>query len=211
MKKRVCIYARVSTHDGRQNCDNQLRELRIVAERNDWEVVEEYIETVSGAKGRAQRPILDQMMNAAVRKEFELIMSWSVDRLGRSMKDLLDLLDTLKTKKVDLYLHLQNLDTQTAAGKMLFSMCGVFAEFERSLIQERVKAGLARARAAGKQFGRPRIAAEKEKAIQTALTQGATARSIAFNQKVGVATVYRVFKEMKKTLKAQKKKKNRKV
>ncbi len=142
--KRVAIYARVSTNG--QSVNNQLRELRQVAKRQGWKVVAEFMDRgVSGAKGRAQRPQFDKLCNAATRREIDLIMSWSVDRLGRSLQHLVTFLGEIHAKRVDLYLHQQGVDTSTPAGKALFQMCGVFAEFERSMIQERVKAGLKRA------------------------------------------------------------------
>ncbi len=148
--KRVAIYARVSTNG--QSVINQLRELRQVAKRQRWKVVGEFIDRgVSGAKGRAQRPQFDKLCQAATRREIDLIMSWSVDRLGRSLQHLVTFLGEIHAKGVDLYLHQQGVDTSTPAGKALFQMCGVFAEFERSMIQERVKAGLARARAQGQE------------------------------------------------------------
>ena len=157
MGKRVAIYARVST--GEQTPDNQLLELRAVAERMDWQVVAEYIDHgISGAKGRDQRPAYDRLYSAIVRREIDLVMAWSVDRLGRSLQQLVALLSDLHAKDVDLYLHQQGIDTTTPAGKAMFQMCGVFAEFERAIamIRERVKAGLERARAQGKTLGRPR-------------------------------------------------------
>ena len=194
MVKRVAIYARVSTSD--QTCDNQLRDLRAIAKRNDWEIVEEFCDHgISGAKGRSQRLALDRMLNGAVRKDFDLIMSWSVDRLGRSMKDLLEILDILKTKNVDLYLHLQNLDTQTAAGRMLFSIVGIFSEFERSLIVERVKSGMARARAAGVKLGRKTKFNESTLASILALRkEGVGIKKICRQLEIGVGSYYKALK-----------------
>ena len=118
-KKMVALYARVST-DG-QTTENQLQELRKVAKRNGWEVAKEYVDHgISGAKGRDQRPAYDEMLKAVTRKEIDVVMSWSVDRLGRSLQHLIGFLDELQTKKVDLYLHQQGIDTGTPAGKMLF-------------------------------------------------------------------------------------------
>ena len=146
--KRVAIYARVSTNG--QTTDNQVRELRKVARRHGWKIVTEYIDHgFSGAKGRDKRPELDKLLKAANRREFDIIMAWSVDRLGRSLQHLVGFLDDIHAKGVDLYLHLQNIDTSTPSGKAMFQMAGVFAEFERSMIQERVRAGLERARAQG--------------------------------------------------------------
>ena len=151
--KRVAVYARVST-DG-QTTDNQLRELRAVAERSGWVIVKEYIDHgISGAKGREHRPAFDALWKGAARKEFDVVAAWSVDRLGRSLQHLIGFLNELHAKKVDLYLHQQGIDTTTPAGRAMFSMLGVFGEFERSMIQERVRAGIKRARAQGQAWGR---------------------------------------------------------
>lgn len=157
MGKRVAIYARVST-DG-QTTENQLRELRDVAQRHGWTICREFVDRgISGAKGREGRPQFDALHTAIARKEFDLVAAWSVDRLGRSLGDLVDFLRQVHAKGIGLYLHQQGLDTTTPAGKALFGMMGVFAEFERAMIQERVKAGLARARAKGQRLGRPPLA-----------------------------------------------------
>ena len=118
---------------------------------------------VSGAKGRDKRPGFDALCRDATKRQFDVVMAWSVDRLGRSLQDLVGFLSELHALRIDLYLHQQGLDTTTPAGKALFQMMGVFAEFERAMIQERVRAGLARVRSEGKQLGRPRIAPEIEK------------------------------------------------
>jgi DNA invertase Pin-like site-specific DNA recombinase len=189
--KRVAIYARVST-DG-QTPENQTRELRAVAERHGWEVVEEYVDAgVSGAKGRDQRPAFDAMLKGAMRREFDVIMSWSVDRLGRSLQHLVEFLSEVHAKGVDLYLHQQGIDTTTPAGKAMFQMCGVFAEFERAMIQERVKAGLERAKAQGKVLGRPKVKEGTEVAIRRLRDTGMGKRKIAGQLGVGVSTVMRV-------------------
>ena len=112
---------------------------------------------VSGAKSREDRDAFNRLCMDATRRKFDVVMAWSVDRLGRSLQDLVGFLSELHGVGCDLYLHQQGIDTTTPAGKMMFQMCGVFAEFERSMIQERVKAGLARARAQGKTLGRPRV------------------------------------------------------
>ncbi len=129
--KRAAIYARVSTHG--QTTENQLRELRDVAERSGWKVIGEYVDHgISGSKGREQRPQLDKLLKGAVRREFDVILAWSVDRLGRSLQHLVGFLDEIHAKGIDLYLHQQGIDTTTPAGKAMFQMAGVFAEFERS-------------------------------------------------------------------------------
>jgi DNA invertase Pin-like site-specific DNA recombinase len=145
--KRVAIYLPVST--SKQDTDNQLRELTAVADRSGWEIWKVHEDAgISGAKGRDQRPGLDAMMKAGTRKS----STWSVDRLGRSLTALLSILQGLHEKGVGLFLHQQGLDTTTAA-KAMFRMLGVFAEFERGIIRERVNAGLARARANGTKLG----------------------------------------------------------
>ena len=149
--KRVGVYVRVSTSE--QNTKNQRRELKAAAQRQGWEVVKVYEDAgLSGAKGRDQRPGLDALLKAVTRREVDLVAAWSVDRLGRSLTDLLGFLTELHAKGVDLYLHQQGLDTSTPAGRAMFQMLGVFAEFERAMIRERVNAGLARAKAQGKRL-----------------------------------------------------------
>jgi DNA invertase Pin-like site-specific DNA recombinase len=153
---RAAIYGRVST-DG-QTVDNQLRELRMVAERNGWQIVQEFVDKgISGAKGREQRPAFDALWKGAIRREFDVVMVWAVDRLGSSLSHLVNFLSEIHAKNVDLFIHQQGIDTTTPAGKALFGVMGVFAEFERSMIQERVKAGIKRVRANGQRWGRRTI------------------------------------------------------
>ena len=147
--KRVALYVRVST--GEQTVANQVRELEETGARLGWEIVETFAdEALSGAKGRDKRPALDRLFKAVTRREFDLVAAWSVDRLGRSLTDLLSLLGELHDRGVDLYLHQQGVDTSTPSGRAMFQMMGVFAEFERAMIVERTKAGMARARISGK-------------------------------------------------------------
>ena len=154
--RRAALYARVSTTG--QTVENQLRELQAVAERHGWQVTAEYTDKgISGAKGREKRPGLHALMQGVARRDFDLVAAWSVDRLGRSLQDLLTVLGEIHGKGCDLYLHQQGIDTHTPGGKALFQMLGVFAEFERAIIVERVRSGLKRAKAQGKTLGRPRI------------------------------------------------------
>jgi DNA invertase Pin-like site-specific DNA recombinase len=167
MRKAV-FYLRVSTLD--QTVANQERELREVAGRMGLEVVKVYRDHgISGAKGRDKRPAFDALCRDAARRQFDVVMAWSVDRLGRSLQDLIGFLSELHAFGIDLFLHQQGLDTTTPAGKAMFQMMGVFAEFERAMIQERVRAGLARAKSEGKRLGRPPIAPALEKRIREAL------------------------------------------
>ena len=168
--KRAVLYLRVSTLD--QTTANQERELREIAGRMGCEIVKVYKDHgVSGAKGRDKRPAFDAMCRDATKRQFDMVMAWSVDRLGRSLQDLIGFLSEIHALGVDLFLHQQGLDTTTPAGKALFQMMGVFAEFERAMIAERVRAGLARAKSEGKRLGRPTIPAKLEDSIRAALAE----------------------------------------
>ena len=189
--KRVAIYAKVST--GGQTTENQVRELKAAAARMGWEVAGIYTDqAISGAKGRDKRPEFDKMIKAAVRRDVDVIAAWSVDRLGRSLQHLVEFLGEIHAKGVDLYLHQQGIDTTTPAGKAIFQMCGVFAEFERAMIQERIRAGLARARADGKQLGRPQAPPEQVARILEMRRAGTGMLSIAKAVGCGSGTVQRV-------------------
>ena len=191
--KRAAIYARVSTRNGHQDPETQLLALRQVAERAGWQVVEEYIDHgVSGAKGRDKRPAFDRLMKDATRRRFDVVMAWSVDRLGRSLQDLVAFLGEVHAQGVDLYLDRQGVDTTTPGGKALFQMMGVFAEFEREIIRERVCAGLDKARAKGKRLGRPKVPSSVERSIRAARSAGKGQLAIARDLRVGVSTVRRV-------------------
>jgi DNA invertase Pin-like site-specific DNA recombinase len=173
--KRVAIYLRVSTAE--QTTANQRRELKAVAARHGWTVVRVFEDAgVSGAKGRDERPALDSMLKAVARREVDMVAAWSVDRLGRSLLDLLVLLRELHAKGVDLFLHQQGLDTSSPSGRAMFQMMGVFAEFERAMIVERVRAGMIRAKASGtrsgKAIGRPPTPKGVRAAIQQAHAAG---------------------------------------
>jgi DNA invertase Pin-like site-specific DNA recombinase len=195
MQKRAAIYVRVSTD--KQTVENQIRELRQVAERRGWEVVREYHDAgISGAKGRDKRPGLDEMLKDASRRRFDVVMAWAIDRLGRSLLDLLGTIQTLEHCGVDMYLDQQALDTTTPAGKLMFQVTGAFAEFERSMIKQRINAGLKRAIDQGKQLGRPRISPEVEKQIQDLLRAKKGMLAIAKEVGVGSGTVQRIAREM---------------
>jgi DNA invertase Pin-like site-specific DNA recombinase len=195
MTKRAAMYVRVSTD--KQTVENQLRELRQIAERRGWEVVEEYHDAgISGAKGRNDRPGLDRMLKDAQRRRFDVVMAWAIDRLGRSLIDLLRTIQTLEACGIDLYLDQQAIDTTTPVGKLMFQVTGAFAEFERSMIRQRVHAGLKRAVEAGKRLGRPRIDPALEKRIQNQLRAGKGMLSIAKDVGVGSGTVQRIAREM---------------
>src|SRR5262245_48846503 len=186
--KRAAIYLRVSTLD--QTTANQERELRQIAGRSGLEIIKIYKDHgISGAKGRDKRPQFDALLNDATKRKFDVVMAWSVDRLGRSLQDLCAFLSEIHSLGIDLFLHQQGIDTRTPAGKALFGMMGVFAEFERAMIQERVRAGLARAKDSGKRLGRPPLPKEKEDAIRAALRGGLSVRKTAAKFRVNPSTV----------------------
>jgi len=189
--KRVAIYLRVCT--SKQDTENQLRELSAVADRSGWEIWKVYEDAgISGAKGRDKRPGLDAMLRAVNAREFDMVAAWSVDRLGRSLTDLLGILQSLHEKGVDLFLHQQGLDTSTTAGKAMFQMLGVFAEFERGIIRERVNAGLARAKANGTKLGRRSVKPSVEACIRQLRAEGMGILKIGRTLGVGTSVVQRV-------------------
>jgi DNA invertase Pin-like site-specific DNA recombinase len=193
-RKRVALYARVST-DG-QSVENQLQELEAVGRKEGWHIVQRCVDKgISGAKGRKDRPAFDGLCKAAVRREFDLIATWSVDRLGRSLLDLVTFLKDIHAKGINLYLHKQGLDTTTPTGEMMFQMMGVFAQFERTMIVERVKAGLKRARAEGRKLGRPRVDGKVTAKVLALRKEGKGMRKIARELGIGNATVQRIVKE----------------
>lgn len=189
-KNRVALYLRVST--GEQTTENQRRELEAVARHRGWEIVHVYEDAgISGAKGREKRPAFDRMLRDAVRGRYDILAAWAVDRLGRSLQDLVSSLGELRAAGVDLFLHQQAVDTTTPSGRAMFQMLGVFAEFERSMIQERVKVGLKRARAKGKTLGRPKLHTDEE-GIREAVRGGLSIRKTAERFGVSAAKVQRV-------------------
>ncbi len=192
MTKRVAIYLRVSS--GEQTTDNQRLELEAWAARCGYTVTQVYEDhAVSGAKTSNQRPALSALLKDAVRRRFDLVAVWAVDRLGRSLTDLLATLQTLKESKVGLFLHQQGLDTSTAAGNAFFQMLGVFAEFERAIIVERVNAGIARAKVkgtkSGKAIGRPALKLKEVEAARKALAKGLSIRAAAEAAGISVGSV----------------------
>jgi DNA invertase Pin-like site-specific DNA recombinase len=200
--RRVAIYARVSTADG-QTCENQIRELEAVAARHGWAVAGVYDDNgVSGATPRESRPAMRRLLKVIARREVDMVAAWAVDRLGRSLVDLLGFLSELHAKQIDLYLHQQGIDTSTPAGRAMFQMLGVFAEFERSMIRERVRSGMARAKAvgtrSGKAIGRPAVPAETNQKIRDyVLANAGTQREIAARLNVSRGAVFRVCAALK--------------
>jgi DNA invertase Pin-like site-specific DNA recombinase len=193
---RAALYVRVSTND--QTVENQERVLCEVAQRRGWEVTEVYSDAgISGAKSREKRPALDKMLKEASRRRFDVLMVFAVDRLGRSLIDLLRTIQELEACGVDLYLDQQQIDTTTPMGKLVFQVTGAFAQFEREMIRVRVHAGLKRAVANGAILGRPKVSVDVEKRIKAALTRGDMGMlKIAAECGVGSGTVQRIKREM---------------
>ncbi len=188
---RAVIYARVSTAD--QTTDNQTLELSKVAERNGWEITEVFEDTISGAK--TKRPALERLLKGVIRKEFDVVMVWDVSRLGRSLTHLVSLLEDFHAKGINLYFHTQAIDTATSSGVALFQMMAVFSQWERSMIQERVKAGLARAKAQGKRLGRVPIPPITIRRIKELRASGLPLTAIGKKVGVSVGKVHSVCKE----------------
>ena len=191
--RRAALYVRVSTADRGQTVENQLQPLQEAAGRLGWSIVGVFRdEGISGSLGRQKRPGLDALLRGVSRREFDIVAAWSVCRLGRSLSDLIGLLGELRSRDIDLYLHQQALDTCTPSGRALFGMLGVFSEFERAMIRDRVMAGLDRARASGKRLGRPRTTPFKIGRIRAALDEGRGVRETARLLKVSPAKVSEV-------------------
>ena len=203
------LYVRVSTDH--QSVENQVRELKEVAERRGWSVVEVYRDAgISGAKGRDQRPGLDAMLNEASRRKFDVVMAWAIDRVGRSLIDLLGTIQHLEAVGVDLYLDQQSIDTTTPAGKLLFQLTGAFAEFERSMIRQRIRAGLnvikeklardgkftSKKGRVRRRLGRPGAEPDKIELARQELAKGIGIGKVAREVGLGVGTVHRPKREM---------------
>jgi DNA invertase Pin-like site-specific DNA recombinase len=177
MATRVAIYARVSTTNHGQDVGLQIRELQQFAEARGWTIAGEYIDAgVSGAKD--SRPELNRLMADAHKRRFDVVCVWRFDRFARSVSHLLRALETFKALGVDFVSYSEQMDTSTPAGKMVFTVLGAVAELERSLIVERVRAGLRNARAKGKKLGRPRVVVDAAR-IGRLRSQGRTVREIA--------------------------------
>ena len=190
--KRCAIYTRTSTD--RQHTENQLIKLKEIAKLKGYIVVKELEDKgISGSKGREIRTGFDTLMKGAVSKDYDMIFVWSVDRLGRSLPDLISFLTEMNSVNCNLYIHNSQLDSTTPQGKLLFSLLSVFAEFERSMISSRVKLGLQRAVAEGKKLGRPsRLNDGLIHSIQYMKSQGVGIRKMSRDLGVGVSTIYKV-------------------
>jgi len=195
MSKRAALYLPVSTD--KQTVENQRAALTAIAERRGWQIVTTYTDAgISGAKGRKDRPGLDQMLKDAQRRSFDVVMAWAIDRLGRSLIDLLGTIQELEAYGVDLFPKQQSIDTTTPSGKLMFQIVGAFAEFERSMIRQRIHAGLKRAVAEGKTLGRPLndpdAIAKAKRALRKGLGINRTAKLVGLSN----GTVQRLKEEL---------------
>ena len=186
---KVAIYARVSSET--QDYEMQLQELQALADRSGYEVVEIYAEKISGTKKTEDRPELKRLMKDARWRRFQKVLVWSVDRLGRSLKNLVDTLTELRDLKIDIFAQQQGIDTGTQMGAMMFSFISIFSEFETNLRRERQMLGIQKARAAGKTWGgRQATSDEKLEKIRTMKRKGFTVREICKKLKVSPNTIY---------------------
>ena len=188
--KRAVLYLRVSKTD--QTIDNQRIELERVAAAKGWKIIATFKdEGISGAFGREVRAQYDSMLKQGVQAKFDVVLAWDVSRLSRSLVDLVTTLDELHACGIDLYLHQQAIDTTTPAGKAMFQMCGVFAEFERGILSQRVKAGLNRARAEGMVLGRP-IKIANVRGILKDREIGKPIRQIALEHGLSIGKIHKI-------------------
>lgn len=194
---RVAIYARVSTTNSGQSPEMQLRELREYVARRGWMLAGEYVDAgISGAKDK--RPELDRLMADAHRRRFDVVAVWKFDRFARSVSHLLRALDTFRVLGIEFVSLSESLDTATPAGRMVFTVLGAVAELERSLIAERVRAGLRNARAKGRKLGRPRVAADVAQ-IGRLRASGLAWRTISKQTGISLGTCRRALQSAAKT------------
>ena len=190
----VAIYTRVSTKS--QDTDNQVRALEEYASRSDIIITHRFTDVgISGAKGRSEREGLNDLLKAVVRKEVTRVIVWDISRLGRSLKDLLATLTEIQESGADLYIHNQGIDTSNTTGKMMFQLLGMFAEFEREIIRDRVVAGIEKAKSKGTRLGRPSVAPITKKHVIQMSEIGWSQTRIAKKLDISQAKVSLILKE----------------
>ena len=194
-KKLVALYCRVSTSDKNQTTENQIRELKSYCERMDYEVVKIYEDEVSGAKSREKRPSYNALIKDAFRKNFDTIIGWDVSRFGRSMKEFVSFLSEMDERGIGVVAVKNGLDTSSSTGRMMMKMIGCLEEWNREMLVERTKSGLARTVANGTKLGRKSVLSPSiNKKIVDAKERGLSIRKIAAEVGVGVATVHKSLK-----------------
>ena len=193
MNARVAIYARVSTTNHGQDVGLQTGDLRQFAEARGWKLADEYVDKgVSGSKD--SRPELNRLMADTHKRRFDVVLVWKLDRFGRSLRHLVNALAEFESLGIAFVSLSDNLDLSTASGRLMFNIIGAMAEFERALIQERVKAGLRNARAKGKRLGRPRKAVDAAR-VSKLRSQGRSLREIAADLGLSLTTVHSYIKQ----------------
>ena len=193
---RVAVYARVSTANHGQDPKVQLREIAEYCERRGWTVIAEYVDVgISGAKEK--RPELDRLLADAHRRRFDALVVWKFDRFARSVSHLLRALETFQALGIEFVSLTEGVDTSTPAGKMVFTVLGAVAELERSLICERVRAGLRNAQAKGKQLGRPRVIVDVRK-VAALRAQGASWANVCKATGLSKGTAQRALRHLPK-------------
>jgi len=196
-KQRIALYARVSTTTGQQDPEMQLRELREYAKNRDFIIFDEYVDRMTGSKD--SRPSLNRLMADASQRKFDAVLVWKLDRFGRSLRHLVNAIAELEALGVAFISLRDNVDLTTPSGRLMFQIIGAMAEFERALIQERVKAGLRNAKAKGRRLGRPPAVVDKTQ-ILTLRDSGASWRAIAEKLGIGVGTAHRIAQRRSKNL-----------
>ena len=192
MIEKVAIYGRVSTLG--QTSENQTLILNEIINRNGWDLIDTYNDDgISGSKGRDKRPEFDRMCKDMIRRKFNRILVWDISRLGRSLQHLVEFLNDVQSVECNLYIHQSGLDTSTPSGRMMFQMVGVFSEFERSMISERVKLGLQRVVSKGGTLGRRKTVTDNMKShIMELRKEGLSLSEIAKNVGISRMSVHRV-------------------
>lgn len=197
MSGRVAIYARVSTVNHGQDVSLQTRDLEQFAQARAWCLVDSYIDVgISGTKDKC--PELNRLMSDAHKRRFDVVLVWKLDRFGRSLRHLVNALAEFESLGIAFVSLSDNLDLSTASGRLMFNIIGAMAEFERALIQERVRAGLRNARAKGKRLGRPSKNVDAA-TVARLRGEGASWRAISAQLGVGIATVHRAARARSKT------------
>ncbi len=191
---RVGVYARVSTTDKGQDTELQLKDLRAFAHARGWQIHEEYVD--EGLSGMlTTRPALDRLLTACRHRQIDVVLVWRLDRLGRSLKHLIMMLDELKSLGVAFVALHEQIDCTTATGQLMLHLLGAFAEFERALIRERVKAGLAHARTKGQRLGRPRLVIDSAR-VKALRKDGRSIRQIAQTLHISPGSVHKTLNFM---------------
>jgi DNA invertase Pin-like site-specific DNA recombinase len=194
-EKRVALYARVSTLAG-QSPEMQLVELREYAARRGWQLIEEYVDHgVSGAK--ESRPALNKLMADAKQIRFDVVAVWKIDRFGRSLRHLVNSIAELESLGVSFVSLRDSIDLSSPSGVLMFQLIAAMSQFERSLIQERVRAGIRNARNKGRVLGRPRLEVDSSRIVRLRAS-GASLRAISEQLEISVGSVHRALKERSK-------------